>query len=273
MDELELASSPSTPGAQLSGLARHSSAVVRRRVAANPAISLPTATALCPEFPVEFLQNLSLPLWQLEDPSLLTRLPPAAAVALARCALATVALLEQLAVHPSVEVRYAVGSSSLVTADIIERLTGPLPGSYIDFRLSELLASHPLTPVRSLEVLAAQDALCRPLGLNPATPPYMIRALAESPGARRAGAAVSRHLPPGFHGRFCRDTDIQLRASLGANPQTPATVLRRLARDPLSTVRLAVAKNPSTPLVTLLSLRRDKNTQVRRTVEEALSRP
>lgn len=271
-DEQEEASSPSTPPPRLQELAGHTSREVRRSVAKNASTPFPAVIHLCREFPEEFLENPSLPLWRLSDPGFFERLPEPAGVALARCPGITLEILWHLAASPLGGVRYAVATSSLATEELLELLKiPPNPQAYVDFRLLQALAQHPNTPPRLLEELSQHAYLKRSISQHPKTPDYLRRVMCESIGTSVPETPPAQNLPRMLQRKMLqKGGKSHLSLAEGA---TPEPLLRRLASSEAAEVRLAIAANPNASLSTRIALSNDKNRNVRNLTRTLLAAP
>jgi len=106
-----------------------------------------------------------------------------------------------------------------------------IPGSLLlqltdhpEFRVRQMVAWHPNTPVEVLEKWANESELRKGVAYNSSTPAEILAQLAA-------------------------DDDDQIQASVAQNPSTPAIVLEQLANNPIHD--LLLAKHPNTPLAVL----------------------
>lgn len=111
-----------------------------------------------------------------------------------------------------------------------------------------VVARSPELPIDALALLAKdrEDGVRRAVAGNPATPPRLLRDLADDWPCRLA-VACNSGTPAPLLNRLARDWNGEVRRAVARNPSTPGRTLRRLADDADERVRHHAASNPRSP--------------------------
>lgn len=278
-----LASSARSSAALLSKLSHSSDRTTRSRVAANPASAAEDIVRLGQQFPKEFLANPALDLLLLENPALLSEVPSALLFQILRSDRCPEEFLLWAAGLSNEKLQLAVAMNAGTPAEALERLrgsefegvreavTGRLefpPESLNDPEktFGEALRARVVSLKRSgrfLEKGSVEEAWLKgDLGLSQwHWLPLGTRG--RFSGFRLQYLASLDCLPGKWLELFSRDSDVELRVAVAANPSTPPAVLERLSKDDENRVRREVAENHGTSSVVLEALSVDPDQSVR----------
>lgn len=262
-DELALASSPHTPQATLSRLARSAHAQVQEAVARNPAAPHDALAHLAPLHPRAFFDNPALDLFELEVPAFYTSMSQPNASNLASNAATPPRVLARLATHPVSAVRASVAGSPRTPPATLAALAFDR-----EAWVQGWAARNPSTPSHVLERIAERNAHLTDLLSNPSLPEHVRRVLARKleanpvllpslpQGARvpldaplladrctdlgRAALLRAAHMPPWLAAVLAADPSSDVRAA--ATTALPTEALRILLHDPSQQVRLSARK-------------------------------
>ena len=248
------AADPHTPAGTLALLAASSDPEVRRRIATNPAAPAEALRVLGREFPGEVLDNPSLPLHAIDDPSFFSRFDLATCRAFLDSPRATPELCMQLAGSTSEQVRLLVARASITPLAVLEQLARA-SNPY----LVSAVAIHPTFPLSAVYslLLHPHEQVALTILQTGRLGSEGLVLLAHHPNGlvRRKIASLSED--PLVLGRMAQDPEWMVRRAVASNPHTPEPVLWRLRRDATDTVRKDVLENPSTKRFALLTLLRD----------------
>jgi hypothetical protein len=266
----EQAADPRTPASELARLAASRDPSQRRLVASNPAVPADVLRSLAHEFPDEVLENASLPLHLLEDPSFFSRLDSRSSDKLLRSPRATPELSEQLAEHPIDFVRISVARASITPLEVLERLARNASVYVIS-----AVAQNPKFPLASLHALLLHpsEAVTVAVLSSGRIDHVWLPLLAESVHPTVRAQVATRTQDPALLGSMARDPERIVRLSVVRNPHTPRPVLGWMRRDQDENIRTALVDHPSTTRFTLLTLLRDPTRPARLAASVKLQAP
>ena len=241
---LLIAQNPATPSHLLERLSQHQEPEVLRALAKNPNTPQEALFVVGQKYTQEFLENPIVPLWFLEQPDLIGRMPAGLLFRLLEFPLPEMWLLEMAQQAPW-HIKSRMVSRPSLSAPVLLLL-----GKSEDADLGVRVAKHPNTPPETLAWLLASDhPKVRTAALqNPKTPKAFYQLLVRACGdpdlaELSASGALSRE-------EFERlaQHNFFARVIVANHPESPTELLLALSQDLHHYVRRVLARHPRLPL-------------------------
>ncbi len=302
----------STDPELLRQLAVSSDPALRVAVAANPNTPPDVLLKLGAEFPAQLLDNPVFSLLLLENLNLVEEIPLPTLRSILRQENVPLYILEKAADKADLQVQQALATNVQTPREVLQRLTqsrnaevkqaaqlhinlaGELAEEVYEEKAKEVIQA--IIPdgykadTRSLAVLVQlcaipefivehwlqkssyNDFVCRVIAYSPATPPKLLKYLAQHRDRYKPhGVAQNPKTPP----EILRDLVIEqqenyVRFLVAGNSSTPIDVLEKLSQDKDKVVRLEVAQHPNVPLSLLKELASDRDREVAETATKLM---
>jgi hypothetical protein len=257
---------PSIPTDLLWALGACEDAEIRAAVCRHPLTPMPLLFFLGAEFPQEFLQNPSIQLTLLENPTAFHSWPEQIKLSILssselgedtlreflqkssfrerRAAFMhpslSASLLDELSRHPSTDIRQDLAASPRASTEILARLAQD-PNIYV----RGAVASNPNTP---LDILQQMHGVEGQLAQNPSAPTALLLELAQT-GNEEVLFHLQRRgsLPPEALDILARSERESVRIVAASHQNTKQETLEQLSHDDKDAVLSAIAKNKATP--------------------------
>jgi hypothetical protein len=275
---LQSARNPETPSHLLERLSQNKEPEVLRALAKNPNTPQEVLFVVGQKYTQEFLENPIMPLWFLEQPDLVKKMPPLLLLRLLDFTLPEM-WLAQIAQHAPRHILQRLASLLSLSTQLLTFI-----GKQNFFEVDLRVAKHPNTAPETLAwLLASEHEKVRAIALqNVRTPKAFYQLLAKAcgdPDLRELTSSTATLTQEELrllsqHNLFAKtivaqhsDTtdDVllllaesessQVRRSVAVRPTLPKEILQQLSRDHASEIRAALFQNPSLPeeIVSLLA--------------------